>query len=86
MCIKCDQYGADHDSPTEPGLSVSDLRFVRKFEPTMDELLFDAPIVSVTYVGRRKSQVLAERREIKFNLALSAVAAVALVAVLVFGF
>ena len=62
MCIKCNEFGADHDTPTEPGLSVTDFRYVRKWDTTLDELVF-APIVGPqTYTARRPG---ARRRELR---------------------
>lgn len=79
MCISCETYGADHDGPTEPGIVVkpSNLRVHRAFDQ-YDAIMFDAPILPLTYVGRRKSTILAERREITFNIWFS-------VAILAFG-
>jgi len=74
MCVNCEIYGADHDGPTEPGIKPSNLRVHRAFDQ-YDAIMFDAPILPLTYVGRRKSEVLAERREITFNIWFCAVIA-----------
>lgn len=71
MCANCETYGADHEMPTEPGLSVTP-RIRRQFDRSFDAVVFDLPIVPVTYVGVRKSELNAYRREttqmIKFGV------------------
>ena len=74
MCIKCEQFGADHDSPTEPGLRIAP-RVRRQFDRSFDAVVFDLPVTPVTYVGTRKSTLAARRREITFNLGFCAVIA-----------
>lgn len=73
MCANCEIYGADHEMPTEPGRPLSNLRVHRTLAPMINEpVFFDTPINAVTYVGVRKSELNAYRREttqmIKFGV------------------
>jgi hypothetical protein len=63
MCISCDTYGADHDGPTEPGIR-STPRVRRQFDRSFDAVVFDLPVLPVTYVGVRKSVIKAKQREL----------------------
>lgn len=62
MCIKCEEFGADHDAPTEPGLSVNDFRYIRKFDSTLDEFMFVPIVGPQTYTARRPNK---RRRELR---------------------
>lgn len=56
MCANCETYGADHDSPTEPGLRAKPSPIVvRRSLDQFDAIMFDAPVLPLTYVGVRKS-------------------------------
>jgi len=55
------------DTPTTPGRPLSNLRVHRAFDQ-FDAIMFDAPILPMSYVGVRKSQVKARNREITFNI------------------
>ena len=74
MCANCEIYGADHEMPTEPGFRAPP-RIRRQFDRSFDAVVFDLPVVPVTYVGTRKSTLAARRREITLNLWFSAVIA-----------
>jgi len=65
MCISCEQYGADHDGPTEPGIIVkpSNLYVHRAFDQ-FDAVLYDCDIQPRSYIGVRKSAIKAKQREL----------------------
>lgn len=54
MCSKCEEFGADHEMPTEPGLRAKPVLVHRSLDQ-FEAVLFDAPILPMTYVGVRKS-------------------------------
>lgn len=71
------------DRPTEPGPArlPSNLRVHRAFDQ-FDAIMFDAPILPLTYVGVRKSTLAARQREVTINLWVSGVVVALTLAVL----
>lgn len=62
----------NEDLPTAPGLRVTP-RVRRQFDRSFDSVAFDLPIIPVAYIGIRKSELTAYRRETTAMLKFSAV-------------
>lgn len=64
------------DTPTTPGRPLSNLRVHRAFDQ-FDAIMFDAPILPMSYVGVRKSTLRARRLGVTWVIWMGAMTAAA---------